>query len=254
MVKKKYDFIIPIGWGCLNAYNLRKNKLQRESLPFDWIWISDIPQITNLISSKFQNFMKKDNLQFVRHNGDADIYRDISTRIEYWHDFMIGEDFDKSYDKIYQKYQRRINRMFYHIKRSESVLWVRYLRIFPDKQKTDSEYMFEQQKDPYDTTIQEFADLQKLYPDKKFDLLLIYTYDKPCETKSYSLSDNINICEIYNSEDLGWKGDEKLISSILKDYDLTFSSKIYYTVNSFIYKIRKLILQLFSKTKYSLKK
>lgn len=251
MVKKKYDFIIPIGWGCLNAYNLRKNKLQRESLPFDWIWIPDIYLVTKLLSSRFQNFLKKDNLQFIKPNGDADIYRDVSNRVEYWHDFMIGEDFDKAYEKVYQKYQRRINRMFYHINRSKKVLWVRYLRIFPDKQKTDSDFMFEQQIATYEDTIQEFASLQKLYPNKKFDLLLIYTYDKPHETKVYSISDNINICEMYISEELGWKGDEKLIASILGDYDLTLSSKIYYSINSFMYKIRKPILNLFSKIKHN---
>ena len=246
MLKKKYDFIIPIGWGCLNAHNLRKNGLQRESLPFDWMFVSDISKIVIFLKTKFQHFLKKKDLLFVRHNGDADIYRDTFNQVEYWHDFMIGEDFDTAYEKNQKKYQRRIERLFHHIDRAQSVLLVRFERIFPDKQKTDTEYMFRNAPVKEEEIITNFNNLQALYPEKIFDLLLVQTWDQPRDFKEYDLTPHIHVCELYNDESLGWKGDEKTFKTILKPYDLTFESKLYYFANTLKYKFRKSYLQLLS--------
>lgn len=248
--KKKYDFIIPMGWGCLNTHNLRRNKLQKESLPFDWIWFCGIPAVTQYMKTKFLNFMKKENLIFIRHNGDADVYRDTKDQTEFWHDFMIGEPFELSYPRNYQKYQRRISRLFYHINRAKSILWVRYVRIFPDRQKTAEEFMFENEPQSPQQTIKEFAELQNLYPDKKFNLLLIYTYNEPHDKKEYDITPDIHVCEFYNDENLGWKGDEKAISEILQAYDLTNLSKIYYAFNTFIFKVKKCLLNVFTSKRF----
>jgi hypothetical protein len=251
--KTKFDFIVPIGWGCLNAHNLRINKLQRESLPFDWIWISDIPLVTAFLRSNFNNFMLKGNLKFIQHHGDADIYIDTATQVEFWHDFMVNQDFDTSYALNHEKYQRRIKRLYSHINQAKSVLWVRYVRIFPDKEKTPLDHMFECEKAKPEKTLQEFADLQNLYPSKKFKLLLIYTYDEPRETTEYDLSPDIHVCEISNPEKLGWQGDMPLIAGLLKKYDLTFSSKLKYNLNTFLFKTRKLcfkVIALFGNKTY----
>ncbi|MBR1605825.1 MAG: hypothetical protein IJ660_06955 [Alphaproteobacteria bacterium] len=250
MSQKKYDFIIPIGWGCLNTHNLRLNKLQRESLPFDWIWFEGIPVVTHYIKTKFSEFMKKENLLFLRHNGDADIYRDIHDKSEFWHDFMIGETFEKAYDRNYQKYQRRISRLFYHINRAHSVLWVRYVRIFPNQEKTEEQFMFEKEQLSDEQVIEEFRELQNLYPEKKFNLLLIYTYNEPHHKQEYDLTPDIHVCEFYNDERLGWKGNEQVIAEILQNYDLTYSAKIYYALNTLFFKIKKCVLGLFSKQRF----
>lgn len=238
--RKKYDFIIPIGWGCLNAHNLRKNKLQRESLPFDWLRTPSLSQVNDLLKTHFQNFLRKENLKFIKSNGDANIYRDLKTNVEYWHDFMIGEDFETSYQRNYKKYQRRINRMYHHIKHSQTVLWVRIERIFPNLEKTDDKYIFIKEQLPKEQVIENFAELQKLYPNKEFNLLLIYTYDEPREIKQYNLTPAIRVWEIYNDEKLGWQGDTAIIAKILAPYDLTVKAKIRYGINTLIFKIKKL--------------
>ena len=81
--QKKFDFIVPVGTNCMVAYNLRKIKRQRESLPFDWV-IADFQTIVHFIANHFADFMKKENLVFLKNNGDADVYRDSTTKIEFW--------------------------------------------------------------------------------------------------------------------------------------------------------------------------
>ena len=254
MLKKKYDFIIPIGCNCLIAHNLRKNGLQRESLPFDWIWVANISQVITFLKTKFQNFMKKENLRFVRHNGDADIYRDTFNQVEYWHDFMIGEDFDTAYEKNQKKYQRRIERLFHHIDCSKKILWVRFEHIRPDKQKDETDYLFQNAPESSENIIKNFSILQSLYPEKKSDLLLIRTWDQPRELKEYDMTPQIHVCEMYNDEALGWKGDEPAFKTILAPYGLTLKSRLYYFVNTFKYKMHKLGLKLTSLGSNGLKK
>ena len=81
---------------------------------------------------------------------------------------------------------------------------------------------------------------------KKFELLLFYLYDEPHQKIEYDITPEIHICELYNDEKFGWKGDMVSVSDVLKKYNLTFSSKLYYAFNTLKYKIRKLYLQISS--------
>lgn len=242
--QKKFDFIVPIGTTCMVAYNLREIKRQRESLPFDWVWVTNFQMIIHFIATHFTDFMKKENLVFLKNNGDADVYRDITNKTEFWHDFMIGNDFDQAYEQNFNKYQRRIKRMYFHINRAQKVLWVRMVKVCPHKQKTDDDFMFENSLFDSQRLITEFQSLQELYPQKKFELQLFYLYDEPHQKTEYDITPEIHICELYNDEKLGWKGDVTAVSEVLQKYDLTFSAKIYYAFNTLKYKISKLYLQI----------
>ena len=165
----KFDFVVPLGGTCITAHNVRSCGLQKESLPFDWIWISGLPMITGFLSGHFSGFMLKENLRFLRNNGDADIYRDELTKTEFWHDFMAGQNFDASYPVNYQKYQRRIRRLYYHLEHSRRVLWVRMVKIKSRQQKTDDDFMFENAPYQPEKLQEEFSALQRLYPEKQFD-------------------------------------------------------------------------------------
>lgn len=241
---RKYDFIIPCGSTCVNAHNLRVNKLQRESLPFDWIWVSGIPMLTSFFENKFQNFMLKENLVHLRGNGDADIYRDTATKTEFWHDFMIGDDFEKSYFENYNKYQRRISRMFSRIDNANSILFVHTAKIYPNKEKSEDDFMFENNIQQPEELKKQFSVLQKLYPSKKLHLLIFYLYEDEHEFKEYDISTDIHICEMQNHPKYGWKGDAQLFSQVLKNYDLTPSSKLYYFFNTLKFNSYKLFLRI----------
>lgn len=237
--KREYDVIIPIGMICMTTYNLRANKLQRESLPFDWIYVPSISKVAQLLETKFDGFMKKENLFFVRNNGDADIYRDKIEKIEFWHDFMTGEDFEEAYKRNYQKYQRRIHRLFYRLKRAKKILFVKIIKIDPSRKKTEDDYLFETKQAEQTELFKELESLQKIYPQKTIDLLLFYMYSDSRKLKEYDVGSNIHICEMYNNEDFGWQGDKAQIASVLKNYKLTTRSKILYALSSIKYKTMK---------------
>lgn len=240
----KFDFVVPLGATCITAHNVRSCGLQKESLPFDWIWISGLPMITGFLSENFSGFMLKENLRFLRNNGDADIYRDELTKTEFWHDFMAGQDFDASYDANYPKYQRRICRLYDHLNRSRTVLWVRMVKIKPQQPKTDDDFMFENAPYPPETLLNEFSELQRLYPNKRFKLLQFYLYDEPHEHREYDLSPEVHICEMRNDESFGWKGDMSAIAEVLQKYELSFWGKFRYAVNTFKFKSRRLLLRI----------
>ena len=244
MKKTKFDFVLPIGETCVTAYNVRRCGLQKESLPFDWIWISGLPMLTGFFQNQFSDFLRKENLCFLRNNGDADIYRDTLTKTEFWHDFMVGEDFDKAYESNYQKYQRRIKRMYYHLSCAQNILLIRTVKIKPHRQITDDDFMFSNAPENTQQLLQEFSEFQSLYPNKHIELQLFYLYDEPCEYKEYNLSPSVHICELFNDDKFGWKGDESAIGKVLAAYQLSWRAKLRYGLNTVCFKLKKLGLRM----------
>ena len=244
MKNRKFDFVLPIGETCVTAHNVRRCGLQKESLPFDWIWISGLPMLTGFFQNRFADFLRKENLLFLRNNGDADIYRDTLTKTEFWHDFMVGEDFDKAYESNYQKYQRRIKRMYYHLSCAQNILLVRAVKIKPHRQITDDDFMFSNAPEESSRLLSEFAEFQSFYPDKHIELLLLYLYDEPCEHKEYNLSPSVHVCELFNDDNFGWKGDEQAIGKVLSAYSLSWRAKLRYGLNTARFKLKKLVLRV----------
>ena len=242
---RKYDFILPIGATCVTAHNLRKCKLQKESLPFDWIWMPSINTITELFKHNFANFFLKDNLVYIKNNGDADIYRDTSNNTEFWHDFMTGREFAEIYPKIQNKYQRRIKRTYEYINKAQSILLFRVVKIRTNSNK-DDDYLHAKNLQNSQELIEEVECFKKLFPHKKIELLLIYMYDTECSLKEYDINDSIHIAEMYNDDKYGWQGDEQQIAKILQNYNLTFLGKFRYFINTIKFKF----FRLFNKTKH----
>lgn len=244
MKKTKFDFVLPIGETCVTAHNVRRCGLQKESLPFDWVCMSGLSSLIALFQNRFADFMRKENLIFIRNNGDADIYRNTLTNVEFWHDFMVGEDFDKSYESNYQKYQRRIKRMCYHLERAQNILLVRAVKIKPHRQTSDDDYMFYNEPENPQQLLREFAEFQSFYPDKHIELQLLYLYDEPRATKEYNLSPSVRVCELFNDDKFGWKGDETAIGRVLSAYQLSWPAKLRYGLNTARFKFRKLGLRV----------
>ena len=241
---RKYDFILPIGAACVTAYNLRKCKLQKESLPFDWLRIPSINTITELFKSNFTNFFLKDNLVYIKNNGDADIYRDVSNNMEFWHDFMTGREFAEIYPKIQNKYHRRIKRTCEYINKAQSILLFRIVEIRTNINK-DDEHIHIKNLQNHQELIKEVENFQSLFSHKKIELLLIYMYNKEHKLKEYDINDSIHVAEMYNDEKYGWHGDEQQIAKILQNYSLTFIGKLRYFINTVKFKF----FRLFNKTK-----
>jgi len=237
---RKYDFILPLGSTCVTAHNLRKNGLQKESLPFDWIWIPSVSTITEFFNDDFTSFFRKENLQFVRNNGDADIYKDTSNHTEFWHDFMVGKNFDEIYPKIKNKYHRRIIRAYEYIDKADSILLFRTIKIREKRNKND-DHLFAETKMQTHDLINDLKALQRLFPNKKIELLLIYLYCNKHEFLEYDINHDIHICEMYNDEGFGWKGNEQQIAAVLQKYGLTYKGKLRYLINTVKFKLSKLL-------------
>ena len=124
---RKYDLVVPMGQSCSCTQALRVAGLQWLSLPFDWVggpkWIEQI----RIMEEGFEDWM---NLSAFMHIGDrrhpqGRIYRNVETELIYSHEVPIGSTLKEEYDRISDKYARRIRRFKRLLRNSRSVLAVR---------------------------------------------------------------------------------------------------------------------------------
>ena len=104
---KVYSNYISLGYFCEVASDLEKMGLRSFSSPFDW-GISSFPGVIDAIENKFYGFMDYDNLlQSKKYR-----YHYYETRYHFWfyHDFSDYKPLIKQYDKVKEKYWRRITR------------------------------------------------------------------------------------------------------------------------------------------------
>lgn len=242
-----YDAFIPMGETCIATHNLRQKKLQYESLPFDWIWIRDIKMAECFLRTHFADFMHKDALIYKgpeTHNTDR--YADTLSGTEFWHDFPSNVPLDKCYDEVCGKYRRRIERLYDQIEHARRILFFRVIKIKPDTEPEPGvTRMFSHEIAAEDKIIREFAELQKLYPHKKIDLLLLYVWNIPHNFEERRLNDNIRVFELYCPDSLGWTGDVALIGSkVLGDYRLSLKQNLIYKFKSVAFKVKKLVTKI----------
>ena len=124
----QYDFILGLGRACSCSQTLRAAGLQLLSLPFDWIgWAyeRDLPYRAELLCDDFTDWIRKEDLAFIRSEGPLDRYLDRRTQTMIYHDFPKGVPFDEQYPRVIAKYERRIKRMYRLIESSKRVLLVR---------------------------------------------------------------------------------------------------------------------------------
>lgn len=136
---KKYDFIFSLGAACSCSSCLRGANLQFASYPFDWLYGSDLIGRVSLLCHGFDGWLDKEALVHIgtrEHPLPCDIYRNTKTEIVFNHDFPLGEDFDKAYDEVVQKYNRRIERLIKSINKAKKVLAV-FINL-PDNSNLDS--------------------------------------------------------------------------------------------------------------------
>lgn len=109
----KFSNIFSLGDRCATADFLIKTNLRAWSSPFDWMGGGNLPKRINLITSGFSNFLLKENLISYNEIDVHGKYRvdDTISGFRFRHDFS-SPDISLDYSDIYEKYQRRINRMY----------------------------------------------------------------------------------------------------------------------------------------------
>lgn len=125
-VKGDYDLVFGVGGACSCSWALRNSNLQFASYPFDWVARVDLKGRSQIIADDFKNWLLKDQLWFEEGTAsyNNDIYHNRKTGIGFNHDFPKGVSLDDSFDSVQEKYRRRIDRLFAHIRRSKRVLIV----------------------------------------------------------------------------------------------------------------------------------
>lgn len=237
----KYDLIMPIGSACKTTYNLRQRKLQRESLPFDWIWLPTTEVVAGMLHDKFGNFLLKENLEFKPSNIiDHDIFIDHGCGVEFWHDFPYQTDLDRDYDEIKAKYNRRIKRMYENIHASKRILLFRTVIIKPGHKPED---LYDDEMISDDLLLKQAEKLFALFPGKKVDLVYVNLFLDPHEYKEVRLSDNLLKIEAHTPEKDEWIGNQKLFDQILSPYDLSSQAKIRYWFKNLKFKTRKNLIK-----------
>ncbi len=129
---KCYDLIVPFGCNCMNASQLSLRHLRIRAFPLDWVAIvnEDCNLLGHLFESRFTDFLNFERLKIVDSNsGDGHlVVQDQKYHYCFVHDFykgIVGGYVDKGeFNETYNKYSRRIRRLYSLIHLSERVLFV----------------------------------------------------------------------------------------------------------------------------------
>lgn len=127
-MRMQYDLILGLGRACSCSQSLRAAKLQLLSFPFDWItwgFERELPYRTELLCNGFNDWLRKEDLEFVRNVNERARYVDRRTKTLFFHDFDANGNFDEEFPKVAEKYNRRIARLYHLIESSRRILLVR---------------------------------------------------------------------------------------------------------------------------------
>lgn len=224
--KNKYDCVFSLGLACFSAELLTKAKLRVFSSPFDWINGGNFKTRMALILNDFKDFLNIDGLEKIgerEYPENCDIYKNNLNEVIFYHDFPKGEELSNSYQKVKDKYDKRINRLNEKLSDSKKSLII-YMEIFEENIFKDEEI----------TSLTE--EINKKFDKTTIDVLYIIHNKgmKDREVKIYQASQNAYIAELYNkqrdNDDLGnYKNCKKFLSKI----------KIHKTFREMLLKISK---------------
>lgn len=161
---KTYDLIMSIGALCFCSENLRQHNLQAYSYPFDWLFGSTFSGRVKIVASKFENFLREEDLEFshVEDRVSCDAYKNTFNGLGFNHDFPANVPLNESFNAVKEKYDRRINRLINLINESKNILFV-YIEGPGQSVATETnEALIAAQKE-----------LQKAFPNTRCDILYL---------------------------------------------------------------------------------
>lgn len=189
---RTYDLIFSIGEACSCSECLRFHKLQDFSYPFDWLFGSDFEGRINIITSRFENFINKEDLSFAfsQKAVSLDAYKNKFNDITFNHDFTTGVSLDDSYEEVRAKYARRIRRLLSKIDQSKKILLV-YIQLPTSEIFISNDILIKAQQD-----------VQKTFPNVVCDLLYLQ-HDKDLALGNLiyeTVSENILKVKLFNKD------------------------------------------------------
>lgn len=178
---KKYDLIFSMGAACSCSSALRSAELQVASYPFDWLFGSDFCDRADIVVSEFKRFLDKSDLEyaFSERSIKCDAYHNKYNDLTFNHDFEKDKDLSETYPAVYEKYNRRINRLLSNITNAESILIV-YIET-PDCS------VFTKDEDIKSA----FNKIKQHWSDKQIDLIYLSQDKDAKQFNCKQISDNI---------------------------------------------------------------
>lgn len=129
-IKNKFNLIVSIGEDCACSSYLRRCGLQHYSYPFDWLTNAPFENRIELIVNDFNNFLNISDLELMQKpvgfssDNNHDYYVNKKTQLYFWHDFPSNAIIENSFPAVFEKYQRRIDRLYKIIENSQKILFV----------------------------------------------------------------------------------------------------------------------------------
>lgn len=117
-----FENYVSLGYFCSIAEDLGKLGLRRFSQPFDWN-ITSLRKNIQLLSDEFKGFMQFENLS--QNIQNRSIYKDRHYDFYFYHDFSKYKPLSEQYDRVKDKYDRRISRLLESIQKP--TLFIRYI-------------------------------------------------------------------------------------------------------------------------------
>lgn len=226
IMPRQYDFIVSLGENCISSGNLRRNKLQYESFPFDWIGIT-LEQAVRMLKTHFKNFLELQNLQLSARAENHDRYMDVIQQIEFVHDFDSDTDPSVNFEKVKNKYFRRIERLFQRMDEARSILFV----ISSNRHIED------------EILRQQWLELHKLCPQAKVDLICFELPQGDKSVKKCRISDQIQRFVLTSPNPNDWNALRDDYTECLKPFKLKAAIRFKYFWPDFCFHLKKQLLK-----------
>ena len=123
---KRYDICFGIGEACVCSQVLRKAGLQKLSYPFDWVRSQNPLLCARLIASGFEGFLNKEDLVYRCTNpvNKLGMFDNRRTGFAHLYDFPDGPIDAAVFEKVSEKYARRIARLMESLRGAKKALMV----------------------------------------------------------------------------------------------------------------------------------
>lgn len=211
--KNKYECIFSLGSACFCAELLTKAKLRVFSSPFDWLSAGSFEKKAELICNDFKDFLNIEDLEKIgerEYPENCDVYLNKLNGITFHHDFPKGEELSQTYQKVKDKYDKKINRLKEKLCNSQNSLVV-YMNHSDECINEDDKAVI----------ISLTERINKKFGKTNIDVLYVkHNKDmKDNEFRISQISPNAYVAELYNkqrdNDDLGhYKNCKKLLLKI----------------------------------------
>lgn len=181
---KEYDLIFAIGATCISTDMIKSFGLRRFANPFDWTagtepkhWLqqpniyrdSRFREKISAICDNFHDWLTPEYFKYVSiwHNPKDLNHHvvNIKTNIRYLHEFPADQDIMQYMPEFIKKMRRRINNLYDAIDKSQKILVVWAANAYNDQ------LALLEQPVPDKDIKWAVKQMQKIYPDKKFDFV-----------------------------------------------------------------------------------